>query len=165
MGLQQILLITLSVIIVGIAIAVGFTMFQSQALRAHRQDIITQLNNMMVEAIAYQKTPASMGGGAGRLWGYAPSGSVPHNGHIGSPANNGVRVDTADVNYFIEWWAEGSYPQRIKIIASSKLYGEGNSWTNPKNARIVVYYDAYGSVIYSTNPNMSGFMMTGNWKK
>ncbi len=164
MGLQQILLIVLSVIIVGIAIAVGFAMFQSQAMRSHRQAIVSQINTMMVEALAHQKTPASMGGGGGRLWGYAPAGSVPHNGHIGSPANAGVKIETDEVNYFIEWWAEGSYPQRVKIIASSKIYGEGNSWSNVKNARIIAFFDAYGALIYSTNPNMSGFMTTGNWK-
>ncbi|MBS3742547.1 MAG: hypothetical protein KGY74_10540, partial [Candidatus Cloacimonetes bacterium] len=62
MGTQQILLIVLSVIIVGIAVAVGITMFQSQAVNQNRQAIIADMNNMASEAMAYYKTPTSHGG-------------------------------------------------------------------------------------------------------
>ena len=63
MGMQQILLIVLSVIIVGVAIAVGITMFRTQAVNANRQAIANDLNNFAASAMAYYKTPESMGGG------------------------------------------------------------------------------------------------------
>lgn len=163
MGQQQILLITLSVIITGIAIIAGISMFRHQALISHRDDIISRMNDFMAQAVAYKIRPQSMGGGENSFWGYTPPGAESFDGHIGSPANDGVRLETDDVNYFIEWWPEGGYPQRIKIIASSKRYGEGNSWSNPRNARIVAYFDDDGKVIYSSNPNRNGFMITGNW--
>jgi len=63
MGTQQILLIVLSVIIVGIAVAVGITMFNTQAQNANRQAMIADANNFASQMIAYYKTPTSHGGG------------------------------------------------------------------------------------------------------
>jgi hypothetical protein len=62
MGTQQILLIVLSVIIVGIAIAVGIAMFGNQAYNSNRQAVISELNNYAALTLQYWKTPASMGG-------------------------------------------------------------------------------------------------------
>ena len=65
MGTQQILLIVLSVIIVGIAVAVGITMFNAQATNSNRQAIVGDMNNQASSALAYYKTPLTHGGGAG----------------------------------------------------------------------------------------------------
>jgi len=63
MGTQQILMIVLSVIIVGIAVGVGITMFQNQAKTSNRQALLGDLRNFSSSAIAFYKIPASMGGG------------------------------------------------------------------------------------------------------
>jgi hypothetical protein len=63
MGTQQILLIVLSVVVVGIAVAVGITMFQNQAVNSARQSIMSDLNNFAAQAMAWYKMPESMGGG------------------------------------------------------------------------------------------------------
>jgi hypothetical protein len=65
MGTQQILLIVLSVIIVGIAVAVGITMFNAQATNSNRQAIMGDMNNLASSALAYYKTPETHGGGGG----------------------------------------------------------------------------------------------------
>ena len=65
MGTQQILLIVLSVIIVGIAVAVGITMFNAQATNSNRQAVVGDMNNLASSALAFYKTPATHGGGAG----------------------------------------------------------------------------------------------------
>ncbi len=65
MGQQQILLIVLSVILVGIAIAVGITMFRAQAVQSNLDAIIADLNNIGAMAYQYRLRPASMGGSAG----------------------------------------------------------------------------------------------------
>ncbi len=62
MGTQQILLIVLSVVIVGIAIAVGITMFNTQAKNSARQAIISDMTNFAASTMAYYRTPASQGG-------------------------------------------------------------------------------------------------------
>ena len=62
MGTQQILLIVLSVIIVGIAVAVGITMFNTQSVNANRNACIADMNNFSASALAFYKTPTSHGG-------------------------------------------------------------------------------------------------------
>jgi len=68
MGMQQILLIVLSVIIVGVAVAVGITMFKSQAVSSNRQAVIADINTLAGQALGFYKTPESFGGG-GYAWG------------------------------------------------------------------------------------------------
>ena len=67
MGTQQILLIVLSVIIVGIAVAVGITMFNAQATNSNRQAIVGDMNNFAASAFSFYKTPVTHGGG-GNTW-------------------------------------------------------------------------------------------------
>lgn len=62
MGTQQILLIVLSVIIVGAAIAVGITMFTTQAVNSARQAVISDMNNLAAQALQYYRTPVNLGG-------------------------------------------------------------------------------------------------------
>lgn len=63
MGQQQLLLIILGVIIVGIAVAVGITMFQDNALSASRDAITSDLVNLAAKSQQYYRKPASLGGG------------------------------------------------------------------------------------------------------
>jgi hypothetical protein len=91
MGTQQILLIVLSVIIVGIAVAVGITMFANQAENANRQALVGDLQNFGAAAMAFWRMPASMGGagsstfgnntaavraGVGQYMGFAAAGTL-----------------------------------------------------------------------------------------
>jgi hypothetical protein len=65
MGTQQILLIVLSVIIVGVAVAVGITMFATQATNSNRQALVGELQHFGAVAMQYYKTPVGQGGGGG----------------------------------------------------------------------------------------------------
>ena len=62
MGTQQILLIVLSVIIVGAAIAVGITMFNNQAFSANKSALAADTQSFGTQIIQYYKTPTSQGG-------------------------------------------------------------------------------------------------------
>jgi len=62
MGTQQILLIVLSVIIVGVAIAVGITMFSNQAYNSNQQAVSSELQNYAAQVAQYYKVPKGMGG-------------------------------------------------------------------------------------------------------
>ena len=70
MGQQQLLLIILGVIIVGIAIAVGLSLFSAQSIQANKDAIINDLNNIAAHAYQYKISPSSMGGGQGTYSGY-----------------------------------------------------------------------------------------------
>jgi hypothetical protein len=63
MGQQQLLLIILGVIIVGIAIAVGLSLFSAQSIQSNKDAIINDLNNLAAYCYQYRIRPASMGGG------------------------------------------------------------------------------------------------------
>lgn len=63
MGTQQILLIIITVIIVGIAVAVGITMFNQNAVKSNRGACIADSNNFANIALAWWRTPATQGGG------------------------------------------------------------------------------------------------------
>ena len=64
MGQQQLLLIVLGVIVVGIAVVVGINLFNANAISANRDAVVSDLNNLGAMAQQYYKKPASMGGGA-----------------------------------------------------------------------------------------------------
>jgi len=70
MGQQQLLLIVLSVIIVGVAVAVGVTQFQSSAVDANRQAVIGDLVNLAAKAQRFYRTPAELGGGTQNFGGF-----------------------------------------------------------------------------------------------
>lgn len=63
MGQQQLLLIILGVIIVGIAVAVGITMFTGGARDANRDQVFNDLANIAARAQGYYRRPGAMGGG------------------------------------------------------------------------------------------------------
>ena len=63
MGYQQILMLFLSVVIIGISVTVGITIYTHEMTRINRQSIISDMNIFAGVANAYYKTPANMGGG------------------------------------------------------------------------------------------------------
>ncbi|MGA9408754.1 MAG: hypothetical protein WBW71_16595, partial [Bacteroidota bacterium] len=62
-GQQQLLLIILGVIIVGIAVAVGITMFQDNAVDQNRSAVIADLTTLSAKAQQYYAKPTTLGGG------------------------------------------------------------------------------------------------------
>ena len=70
MGQQQLLLIILGVIIVGIAIAVGLSLFSAQSIQSNKDAIINDLNNIAAQAYQYRIRPSSMAGGNGFYTGF-----------------------------------------------------------------------------------------------
>ena len=94
MGQQQLLLIILGVIIVGIAIAVGLSLFTSQSIQSNKDAIINDINNLAANAYQYRIRPASMGGGAGSYTGWTiPTKMSSNENGTYSITNNGTTVD------------------------------------------------------------------------
>ena len=63
MGQQQLLLIILGVIVVGIAVAVGITMFQDNTVSANRDAVTNDLVNLASRAQQFYRRPTALGGG------------------------------------------------------------------------------------------------------
>ena len=64
MGQQQLLLIVLAVIIVGIAIAVSIQLFRTNAIESKRDILIEETTSLGLMALQYFKKPAELGGGS-----------------------------------------------------------------------------------------------------
>ena len=64
MGQQQLLMIVLGVIVVGIAVVVGISLFTANAAEAKRNNIINDLLHLATEAQKYYRTPSAIAGGS-----------------------------------------------------------------------------------------------------
>jgi len=63
MGQQQLLLIVLGVIIVGIAVVVGINLFNANAEESAKDGVVSDCTNLGAMAQQFYKKPVSMGGG------------------------------------------------------------------------------------------------------
>jgi hypothetical protein len=70
MGQQQILLIVLGMIVVGVAIVLGFAMFDSSSVQANRDSLTNDMLHLSSLAVAYYHKPAMLGGGGDSFAGW-----------------------------------------------------------------------------------------------
>ena len=99
MGTQQILMIVLSVIVVGAAIAVGIDMFNMYSRQMDRFAIAIELNNIAINGTTWWRTPAMLGGGQNGTLTPAPSREGFIN-FLGANAN-GVLPNTVNATFTI----------------------------------------------------------------
>jgi len=69
MGQQQLLLIVLGVIIVGIAVVVGINVFTAQNTNSNRDAVTADLTNLASMAQQFYKKPEALGGGGNSFTG------------------------------------------------------------------------------------------------
>ncbi len=121
MGQQQLLLIILGVIIVGIAIAVGLSLFSAQSIQSNRDAIINDLNNLAAQAYQFRIRPSSMGGGQGKYDGF----TIPTKMSANENAKY-VPTVTTDVITIVATSAQNTTNTvTVKIDSDGKL----GSWT------------------------------------
>ncbi len=77
MGQQQLLLIVLGVIIVGIAVVVGINVFTASSVNANRDAVISDLTTLAAMAQQYYRKPVAMGGGGNKFKDGPNTWSVP----------------------------------------------------------------------------------------
>lgn len=70
MGSQQLLLVLLGIILVGIAIVVGFSISFQQTVLSNRDAIIADVTDLALNAAQYRARPTSRAGGGGSFVGY-----------------------------------------------------------------------------------------------
>jgi hypothetical protein len=85
MGQQQLLLIVLGVIVVGIAVVVGINLFNANAVSSNRDGVVSDLNNLGAMAQQFYKKPTSMGGGGNAFTGNGNTWAIP--GQLDTTAN------------------------------------------------------------------------------
>ncbi len=100
MGTQQMLVIVLSVIIVGVGVSVGFFVFQNQAYNANRLTVANEMQQYVKASVQYWKTPTSQGGAGAEIRhiragdialaiGFQTFRGGPYNGNYGTTSENG----------------------------------------------------------------------------
>jgi hypothetical protein len=94
MGQQQLLLIVLGVIVVGIAVVVGINLFNANAESSTQDSLVSQGTNIGAMAQQYYKKPTSMGGG----------------GNDFTPTGTGVTT-------FTQYW--DGLPSNLKVSADA----------------------------------------------
>ena len=87
MGQQQLLLIILGVIVLGIAVAVGITMFWDSSVSANRDGLTNDLSSLASRAQQYYRRPSYLGGGGNSFGGL--SADAAGIGKLTNKPNNG----------------------------------------------------------------------------
>lgn len=95
MGQQQLLLVILGVIIVGMAIMVGITMFAKNAADQNRDQVWEDLNMICARAQAFYRKPVFLGGGGRDFQRFTLPPSMAHND------NGDYIISSASTDYAI----------------------------------------------------------------
>ncbi len=81
MGQQQLHLLVLGIILVGIALVIGLVNFQNKAVQSNRDAVIMDLNHLASFAQAYFKKTEGYGGGDHSFIGYYIPSQLKNNGN------------------------------------------------------------------------------------
>lgn len=127
MGSQQLLLIVVGVVLIGIMVAVGMDMFKDQAASTNRDSISNDLVHYTVQAQKYYRRPAILGGGEHSFNGL----TFYHISKISSNAN-AVYVLSPD--------PASSSDLFVRITGTG--FNTGNDGTNPVQVRVTVWPDS-----------------------
>jgi hypothetical protein len=96
MGQQQLLLIILGVIVVGIAVAVGISMFSDSAISMNRDAVTNDLVNLAARAQQFYRRPTALGGGGNSFVGLtADAGGLRKLTNNATTANGSYTIESA----------------------------------------------------------------------
>lgn len=109
MGQQQLLLIVLGVIVVGIAVVVGINLFNANAETSTQDSIVSQGTNIGAMAQQYYKKPVAMGGG-GNSFSKGPSGQTFSDYFNNLPSN---LINSSDAT-----WTESHSDSTVTLTAT-----------------------------------------------
>lgn len=124
MGQQQLLLIILGVIVVGIAVAVGITMFQDNAVSANRDAVVNDLVNLAARAQQFYRRPTSLGGG--------------QNSFLGLNTNGISKLVNVPVGSSSWGNANGTYNIQSAVDSMVVIIGTGNEIGNDGSQKVRV---------------------------
>lgn len=118
MGQQQLLLIVLGVIIVGIAVVVGINVFTASSTQANRDAIIADLTNLASLAQQYYRKPTALGGGGNTFtdWKIPAQLDTTGNGVYTAPTVEAQSVTLVGTGN--ETGNDGSTPVRVSMVVS-----------------------------------------------
>jgi hypothetical protein len=124
LGQQQLLLILLGILIVGVAIFVGINLFKANAVESKRAIITNELVNLASMAQNYYLKPTALGGGNRKFtgWSIAPELQVTAAGHYVAQVYDDSVVILAIGNEVVT----GSDSLKVRIAVYPSFYRTTN---------------------------------------
>ena len=122
MGSQQLLFVILGVILIGIAIIAGISMFSAQRVATNRDSIISDLNELAAQAYQFRGRLRTMGGGEGDYSTY----SIP--GVLASNSNATYSIQSASVNSLTILAVSADSPSNT-VLVTIDSDGKLANWT------------------------------------
>lgn len=122
MGQQQLLLVLLGIILVGIAIAVGISVFEAQSVRSNLDGMINDFNHIAASAYQFRGRPVAMNGGQGDYTNFV----IPTN--LSSSSNATYVILSQSTNEIVFHGTSAQDPSNtieVRIDSEGKL----GSWT------------------------------------
>ena len=121
MGSQQLLLIVVGVVLIGIMVAVGMDMFRDQAASTNRDALSNDLVHLAVQAQKFYRRPRILGGGehsfSGMTFIHLAKNATNDNGSYvlspdpGGPSNSFITITGTGVNN----GNDGSTPVSVQV--------------------------------------------------
>jgi hypothetical protein len=121
LGQQQILLIVLGLVVIGIAVAVGMSLFRAHAINSKRDILTNETIDMAAQAIGYYKRAREFGGGGKSFVGW----QIPP--QVQNTVNGSYVIETIDNS-------------QVVILATGTEVVTGN---DSIQVRTTVYQDGY----------------------
>lgn len=121
MGQQQLLLVILSVIVVGIAISIGIILFSTNAIEQKRNELINECALLASEAQLYYRKPKTIGGGGKAFTGW----TVPRQyitTEVGSFSAEVLSPEEVKITGTGNEVVTGSDSVKVELIVTPKLY-------------------------------------------
>ncbi|MCB0751676.1 MAG: hypothetical protein KDC52_09395 [Ignavibacteriae bacterium] len=123
MGQQQLLLIVLGVIIVGIAVVVGINVFTASSKNANRDAIIADLTTVAAMAQQHFRKPTAMGGGGNSFTGFTIPSTLRQTANMSAAMANPTIVAGANGSITFtatstETGADGAQPFTVTMKVS-----------------------------------------------
>jgi len=94
MGQQQLLLIVLGVIIVGIAVVVGINVFTASSATANRDAVVSDLTTLAAMAQQYYRKPAALAGGSNTFTGWTVPATLSQTANMSAAVTTTVAAQT-----------------------------------------------------------------------
>lgn len=97
MGQQQLLLIVLGVIIVGIAVVVGINVFTASSLEANKSALVADLQTIASMSQQYYRKPTAMGGGGNTFTGWTVPSALTRTANMSADVVATVAAQTVSL--------------------------------------------------------------------
>jgi len=119
MGQQQLLLIVLGVIIVGIAVVVGINVFTASASSSNRDAITADLTNLSAMAQQYYRKPTALGGGGNTFTGWTVPASLSQTANMSAAVTPTVAAQTVTlVGVGTETGTDGTTKTKVTVTVT-----------------------------------------------